>query len=242
MYILQALTILLAPALFAASIYMVLGRIIRLLDAAHLSLVRVTWLTKIFVAGDVLSFAAQGIGGGILSSADSKTSQDLGNTVILVGLGIQVVVFGLFIITTILFHLRIAKQPTAKSFSVTTDWKGMIWVLYASSGLILVRSLFRMIEYAMGWDSVLMQSEVYLFVLDGVLMVLVGIMFLWWHPGKVLIGYKETGTKGNGGLVESTSADEAQYGIAIDQGVGRGAVASRGESQFEMVDQRSRQV
>lgn len=61
-YILQALTILLAPALFAASIYMVLGRTIRMLDASHLSIIRVSWLTKIFVFGDVLSFVTQGAG------------------------------------------------------------------------------------------------------------------------------------------------------------------------------------
>ncbi|KAM7208387.1 RTA1 like domain containing protein [Naviculisporaceae sp. PSN 640] len=229
-YILQALTILLAPALFAASIYMVLGRIIRLLDAAHLSLVRTTWLTKIFVAGDVLSFAAQGAGGGLLSSAKNKKDQDLGNTIILVGLGIQVVVFGLFIVTTVLFHLRIGKQPTSRSFGVTTDWRGMIWVLYGSSGLIMIRSLFRMIEYAMGWDNVLMQSEVYLFVLDGLLMVFVGAIFLWWHPGRVLIGYKEIGKggKGNGGSGLESSAEE---GLSDGRGMG-----SRGESQYEMID------
>lgn len=209
---------------------MVLGRIIRLLDASHLSLIRTTWLTKIFVAGDVLSFATQGAGGGILSSAETKKDQDLGNNVVLAGLGIQVVVFGLFIVTAVLFHLRIRKQPTSRSFAVTTDWRGMIWVLYGSSGLIMIRSLFRMIEFAMGGDNVLMQSEVYLFVLDGVLMVFVGLMFLWWHPGRVLIGYKEIGrgSKGNGGSGLESSAEE---GLSDGRGMG-----SRGESQYEMMD------
>jgi hypothetical protein len=61
-YIAQSLTILLAPALFAASIYMVLGRLIRLVDGEAHSPIRVKWLTKIFVAGDVLSFLAQSAG------------------------------------------------------------------------------------------------------------------------------------------------------------------------------------
>jgi hypothetical protein len=58
----QSLLILVAPALFAASIYIVLGRVILLVDGERYSLVRRKWLTKIFVAGDVFSFLLQGSG------------------------------------------------------------------------------------------------------------------------------------------------------------------------------------
>lgn len=61
-FLIQTLLILLAPALMAASIYMVLGRLIRLLDAHEYAIVRTTWLTKIFVVGDVLSFMTQSAG------------------------------------------------------------------------------------------------------------------------------------------------------------------------------------
>lgn len=58
----QSALILIAPAFFAASIYMTLGRIIFMLDAEKCSLIRLRWLTKIFVAGDVLSFLMQASG------------------------------------------------------------------------------------------------------------------------------------------------------------------------------------
>jgi hypothetical protein len=58
----QSLLLLLAPALFAASIYMVLGRIILLTDGEAHSLIRARWLTKLFVMGDVLSFLGQSAG------------------------------------------------------------------------------------------------------------------------------------------------------------------------------------
>jgi hypothetical protein len=61
-YIMQSLLLLLAPALFAASIYMILGRIIALTDGDTHSLIRAKWLTKIFVGGDVLSFLGQSTG------------------------------------------------------------------------------------------------------------------------------------------------------------------------------------
>lgn len=58
----QSTLLLVAPALFAASIYMELGRIIHLVKGEKHSLVRVNWMTKIFVAGDVLSFLMQASG------------------------------------------------------------------------------------------------------------------------------------------------------------------------------------
>ena len=58
-FIMQSLLLLLAPALYAASIYMVLGRIIELIDGEKQSLIRKRWLTKLFVMGDVLSFTVQ---------------------------------------------------------------------------------------------------------------------------------------------------------------------------------------
>lgn len=61
-YIIQSTLLLIAPALFAASIYMELGRVILLVRGERFSIVRVNWLTKIFVAGDVLSFLMQASG------------------------------------------------------------------------------------------------------------------------------------------------------------------------------------
>lgn len=61
-YVMQSTLLLVAPALYAASIYMELGRVIRLVNGEKHSLIRVTFLTKIFVAGDVLSFLMQASG------------------------------------------------------------------------------------------------------------------------------------------------------------------------------------
>ena len=55
-YILQALLLLLGPTLLAASIYMILSRLIELLKAESYSLIKRKWLTRFFVLGDVISF------------------------------------------------------------------------------------------------------------------------------------------------------------------------------------------
>ena len=51
----QSLLLLLAPAFFAASIYMSLARISRSVGAEDRCLISPRWLTRVFVTGDVLS-------------------------------------------------------------------------------------------------------------------------------------------------------------------------------------------
>ncbi|CAA9956731.1 RTA1 protein [Pyrenophora teres f. maculata] len=61
-YSLQTILLLVAPALFAASVYMMLGRIILVTDGEKYAVIPRNWLTKTFVAGDVVSFLMQGGG------------------------------------------------------------------------------------------------------------------------------------------------------------------------------------
>jgi hypothetical protein len=58
-FIMQSILLLVAPALFAASIYIILGRIILMVDGERYSLIRQKYLTAAFVTGDVLSFFVQ---------------------------------------------------------------------------------------------------------------------------------------------------------------------------------------
>ncbi|KFY31589.1 hypothetical protein V493_00977 [Pseudogymnoascus sp. VKM F-4281 (FW-2241)] len=157
-YVIQNLFILLPPAFFAASIYMTLGRIINAVNGGHLSVVRPSWLTKIFVAGDVLSFLVQAGGGGMMAGGDPD-KVDLGENMILGGLGIQLLMFGLFWITAILFHLKIRKNPTTESYSIDARWEQYLAMLYMVSALIMIRSIFRVVEYVMGGDGYLLSNE-----------------------------------------------------------------------------------
>lgn len=181
-YILQSLLLLLAPALFAASIYMVLGRIIKVTDGHHHSVIRVNWLTKIFVAGDVISFLVQSGGGGMLAKAKKQSQVNLGQYVITGGLCIQLLFFGLFIIVAAIFHYQIYTNPTPRSVSTHISWRRHLLILYIASLFIMVRSVFRVVEYVMGQDGVLLSNEVYLYVFDAALMFLTMALFNLQHP------------------------------------------------------------
>ncbi|KAK8248125.1 RTA1 like protein-domain-containing protein [Phyllosticta capitalensis] len=185
-YVMQSLMILLAPILFAASIYMVLGRIIRVVDAKALSMIRVNWLTKIFVAGDIISFFVQAAGGGMISNAKNDDDAKLGERVIITGLIIQLVFFGLFVIAAFVFHLRIIRAPTQKAEAVWSLLQQYMLVLYAASFLIIARNAFRVIEYVQGSDGELMSKEMWIYIFDATLMFLVMLLFAIWHPSRII--------------------------------------------------------
>lgn len=48
--------------------------------------------------------------------------------------------------------------------------------------LIYVRSIFRLVELSQGLDGQLFSKEVYLFTLDGMLVLMAGIIFMVFHP------------------------------------------------------------
>ncbi|KAK7402523.1 hypothetical protein QQX98_011731 [Neonectria punicea] len=181
-YVMQNLVILIAPALMAASIYMILGRIILLAEGEHLALIKRRWLTKIFVIGDVFSLLLQGSGGGLMASGDNHKT---GERVIIGGLFVQLTVFGIFMAVAALFHRRLRRTPTPKALDPVVRWQTYLTTLYATGVLIWVRSLFRVIEFIQGNDGELMQSEVYVFVFDGMLMFFVLSWMNWFHPGEI---------------------------------------------------------
>ncbi|KAH7123072.1 RTA1 like protein-domain-containing protein [Dactylonectria macrodidyma] len=190
-YVMQSLLLLLGPTCYAASIYMVLGRLIRLLNAEEYSLIRSSWLTKFFLLGDVLSIALQGIGGGKLVNAETEDEKSKGENIIIGGLVVQILFFSLFMVVTCLFHFKVNKKPTLRMSTMDSSWRRLLSVLYITSILILIRSIFRLIEYAMGHDSELQSKEVYIYVLDALPMLVASVLCNVFHPSRYLVSGKQ---------------------------------------------------
>ncbi|KAG9518809.1 RTA1-domain-containing protein, partial [Aureobasidium melanogenum] len=193
-YSIQAILILVAPALFAASIYMELGRILLLTDGEQHSIIPSKWLTKIFVIGDVISFCLQAAGGGIMASGTLQALEN-GEHITIAGLVIQILFFGFFIIVSITFNIRMARVPTSRSMIISNPWKKHLYTLYGGSALILIRSVFRLIEYAQGNDGYLISHEWFLYIFDACLMLATMVLFAWYHPSEIWAMLNKNGGK-----------------------------------------------
>lgn len=58
-------------------------------------------------------------------------------------------------------------------------------VLYASSMLIMIRSVFRLIEYLQGNNGYLLHHEIFLYIFDAVLIFITMVIFNICHPSEI---------------------------------------------------------
>lgn len=125
---------------------MLFGRILRTFssDAKPTALgVSDTWVTRIFVGFDVVSFLTQSAGAAILAGAkeDVKKS-NTGQNIVIGGLVLQLIAFGFFTAVAIRFHLKM-KRAQRLLGSVTQErvreWRPLLLCLYASCLLIMIR-------------------------------------------------------------------------------------------------------
>ncbi|CEP64032.1 RTA1 domain-containing protein LALA0_S10e00672g [Lachancea lanzarotensis] len=172
-YVAQTVMLLVAAAFMAATIYMIFGRLMILMNATKVSFVPIRFNTAIFVGADVLSILLQGAGGGILGTSDDKK---LGSDIVIGGLAVQVFAFGLFVITELRF-LFLADKVSPLTSQISRQWRILNYNLFVCSLLILVRSIVRLVEFAQGWGGYLMDHEWCIYVFDAVPMFWVSILF-----------------------------------------------------------------
>jgi hypothetical protein len=209
-FAIQNTYILIAPVFFAASIYMTLSRVIGSVGGERHALFKLRWLTRIFVTGDILALLIQGGAAGLMVVQSMAST---GEIVIIGGLVFHIIIFGVFWVTATLFHIKMRRDPAAASIPKELKWEQMLHMLYASSGLIMARSIFRMIEFIMGQDGYLLSTEWPLYVFDSIPMFAVTVLFWWRFPSTVQTlnanrGWEET----PGGSMDSlTPAGRAAF-------------------------------
>ncbi|KAH1279512.1 hypothetical protein KXV18_006250 [Aspergillus fumigatus] len=161
---LQEMLILCAPPFVAASIYMVLGRIICAFDAEHHSSIR----PRVQITGDPHVMA-------------------IGKKAVLAGLIFALVVFGVFVWVAAAFHRRLDAEPTAVVRECPRlRWKKYMWVIYVSCGMLMVRNLVRTVQFGSRKGSALNTEEAFIYVFDAALMAGSILVLIVWHPGRLV--------------------------------------------------------
>ncbi|OJJ08351.1 hypothetical protein ASPVEDRAFT_89577 [Aspergillus versicolor CBS 583.65] len=182
-YILQSMFIILPPSLYAATIYMTYGRIVTYIGKPHLSTISPQKVTKVFVTGDVAAFLLQLAGGGMQTI---NSMRSLGEKILIVGLFVQLLFFGFFLYVSGSFQLRL--RDCGYGWSGGGQWRRLLHILFLVSALVIVRCVFRIIEYIQGTGGYLYSHEVYMYIFDSVPMFFVQAVFHFYHPGNIFIG------------------------------------------------------
>lgn len=115
------------------------------------------------------------------------SSATLGANIIVGGLVLQLIFFGIFIAVAAAFDRAMHVRPTARSTKPeVSSWRKHLKVLYAVSALITVRNIVRVVEFAQGNGGYLLGHEVFLYVFDTVLMLTVMSILNVWHPSEIM--------------------------------------------------------
>lgn len=194
-----------------AFVYMTIARLVHfVLPERQVWRISASWLTKLFVGLDVLSFLVQA-GGAVTMSQDGEHIVRVGQVVYMVGMGVQ----GLFIIVfsamTGNFYSRVLHLD--RPDRDLTRVKRLVWSMCAVLVLIMVslnlhqhpphaqeqrltnhqtkvRIIFRLIELGPGVsrDNPILTNENYAFGLDALPMLVALVLLNIMHPGLVLRG------------------------------------------------------
>jgi hypothetical protein len=79
---------------------------------------------------------------------------------VLAGLVLQIVIFGFFMLTALMFQLRIRKSAQTKAVLCDLDWERYMSWLYVVSIIVTTRNVYRVVEYVQGgtWSPLCMLS------------------------------------------------------------------------------------
>ncbi|KAF4445649.1 Protein RTM1 [Fusarium austroafricanum] len=187
----STLLFLLAPIWINAFIYMIVARLVHfVIPQRRVAGISAQWLAKIFVTFDVMCFIIQAVGGGMLASDNADTSK-LGQHIYMAGIGIQLGCVVVFLVIHSLFYREFVLNASIGKPETRSRWiNSLCWVVYIVLVLIVVRVIFRLVEFGGGANSnnVVLRHEEFQLYLDALPMLIALVMLNVVHPGQVLKG------------------------------------------------------
>ena len=100
-----------------------------------------------------------------------------------IGLGIQILAFGFFLIISFRFHIV---SRSFRSYWPSTDWVNLLWAINGASSLIFLRSIYRFIEFNFSFDNYFFTHEWPFYVFDASVILMAMVILNVWHPSRYL--------------------------------------------------------
>ncbi|KAJ7175803.1 RTA1 like protein-domain-containing protein [Mycena filopes] len=205
-FLLMDMFILLSPCAFLATNYMLLSHLVATFDKELVDrclLIRASRVVKLFLWSDFATLSLQGCGG--FSSSRNMTLVNIGNKLVLVGLVLQALSYLLFVAVLVVFGWRVSKQfpevwrphnNQLRAFKLLSrqpidDWRILFYLMCATCVGILVRSVFRVAEFAGGTFGTIATHEGYFYFLDAVPLWLAMTVYCVVWPTRALVVRRE---------------------------------------------------
>ncbi|KAJ7491441.1 RTA1 like protein-domain-containing protein [Mycena galericulata] len=181
-YLIQISTTIMAPTPLLAANFMI-SRVIQRLGTSY-SVLSPKWYMILFLPCDIIALVVQGVGGGLASSNPNNLA-GVGANVMLGGIAFQFAVISTVAIDFVRRYVwdRAARSDWAPRGVLTPRLRIMLAAVAFSTTTLFIRSVYRIIELASGWEGRIIHTERYFDVLDGGMVVLAIFTVNIAHPG-----------------------------------------------------------
>lgn len=177
-FILNYFFIVTAPVFLAAGIYTILSALIPRLGRKY-SFLPPKVILWFFITSDVIATITQVAGAALIGVASSKRKDPTtANNILLGGLAYQVFSMGVYVVLTVTFLFRARQAIREAGLTVFAV------VFAVATGLIYLRTCFRLAETAEGLNGTLQTNEIYFACLEFAPVALAVVLFAGWHPGR----------------------------------------------------------
>jgi len=213
LYVVQFTLVVLAPVLMAAACYVLFGRIVFHVVPKEARTTRLLWVpprfvTPIFVTCDIVALLLQLWGAVQITSvspgaANAVSKANKGKKIAQTGVVIQLICFGLFTIIAIRFNFTSKRFITSFEERLTDinekyctidggdhklkkNWQAILRVTNIACGLILIRTIYRMVDFSLGRTGYTQEHEWCMYIFDSMVIFPIVCLFIHWHPSKYL--------------------------------------------------------
>lgn len=169
----QICCLIIAPAFIAAGIYLTLKHVVICFGEGP-SYLKPRYYTWLFIICDLVSLTLQGAGGGIAAtSQDNRSTQQLGNNLMMAGICFQVVTLVAFAAMAGVYYFRLSRSPVPLSAAAESVKRSRGFQLFLGGFIFaflttFIRCVYRIAEMEGGWRNPIMQNERDFIILDSV--------------------------------------------------------------------------
>lgn len=179
-FVLNYFFIVTAPVFLAAGIYTILSVLIRRFGRQH-SILAPKAILWFFIVSDVIATITQVAGAALIGKRESDHQDPTtANNILLGGLAYQVFSMGIYVIVSAAFLWRARHDLRHDGLA------GFAWAFAAATGLVYLRTIFRLAETAEGLFGSLQTHEVYFGCLEFAPVALAVLIFGCFHPGRCI--------------------------------------------------------
>ncbi|KAJ7904195.1 RTA1-like protein [Mycena leptocephala] len=195
-FMMQITSTIIAPTPLIAVNFFLLSWVITRLGPCYSRLTPI-WYAILFLSCDVLALVIQGVGGGIASAANTLSDFIQGAKIMLAGIVFQFVAIITYSTLAADFLWRynrdlLVRGARSDRGKMDAKLKTMIAALVFSTLVLFIRSIYRILELATGWNGRVMHTEIYFNLFDGGMVILAIFTTNFAHPGRLLGSRRET--------------------------------------------------